>query len=78
MNILDVSKTIFELSKEDDTFIDHLYACGFMDIIKPGMLQTVGRFMTLEKGCQLKKIDFNKVIIYFKQKGYMIKENSNE
>lgn len=33
-----------------------LYDLGFTDLIKPGMLQSVGRFMTLEKGSKLKGI----------------------
>ncbi|WP_148134719.1 DUF1858 domain-containing protein [Candidatus Formimonas warabiya] len=30
---------------------------GFTDITKPGMLASVGRFMTIPKGAALKKLD---------------------
>jgi hypothetical protein len=40
---------------------------GFHDIAKPGMLQTVGRFMTLSKGIALKKVSMETVEQTFMQ-----------
>ena len=43
---------------------------GFKDIIKPGMLQSMGKIMTIEKGAKAKNIDWNLVIKIFKEHGY--------
>jgi len=43
---------------------------GFKDIVKPGMLQTAGRVMTLKKGAALKKIDWETMRDMFKQYGF--------
>ena len=43
---------------------------GFKDIVKPGMLQTAGRVMTLEKGAMLKRIDWETMKVTFKKNGF--------
>ena len=45
---------------------------GFMDILKPGMLQTAGRVMTLKKGAALKKLDWSTILAVFNKNGYEI------
>jgi hypothetical protein len=39
------------------------------------MLQTVGRFMTLKQGSQMKKIPLEDIIKAFKEQGYHIVED---
>jgi hypothetical protein len=52
---------------------------GFKDIVKPGMLQSVGRFMTLDKGAKAKHIEWEKIEQIFENHGYVIdKENEHE
>ena len=41
---------------------------GFSDIAKPGMLESVGRFMTIPKGAALKKIPLADVRAYYESK----------
>jgi hypothetical protein len=53
---------------------DILFDLGFKDIVKPGMLQTVGRFMTIQKGAELKNIALTQVKETFNQHGYEITE----
>ncbi|MBU1142730.1 MAG: DUF1858 domain-containing protein [Firmicutes bacterium] len=53
---------------------DILFDLGFKDIVKPGMIQTVGRFMTLSKGAELKGISLDLIKKTFNQHGYDIKE----
>lgn len=45
---------------------------GFEDITKPGMLNTVGRFMTIPKGAAMKGISLAKVKEVFEEKGFKI------
>lgn len=52
--------SIYTLVKSYPEAADVMKKLGFLDIVKPGMLQTVGRVMTLEKGCKMKKIDYAK------------------
>lgn len=47
---------------------------GFTDITKPGMLQTVGRFMTIPKGAKGKNIDLEDVENELMSQGYHINE----
>lgn len=58
---------------------DIMVKLGFSDIIKPGMLQSVGRIMTIEKGVKSKKMDWPFVKSIFKEYGYLIiREDENE
>lgn len=45
---------------------------GFHDILKLGMLQSVGRFMTIEKGARMKNIEWALIEETFKKHGYLL------
>ncbi len=45
---------------------------GFSDILKPGMLQTAGRFMTISKGAVLKRLSLDQIKESLSAKGYEI------
>lgn len=47
---------------------------GFKDILKPGMLQTAGRMMTLKKGAVLKRIEWTRIRDMFEKNGYELEE----
>ena len=72
--ILDLNKTIFELSQEDPEIIEIMKENGFVDISKSGMLNTAGRIMTIPKGARMKKINIDHIKEVFKNKGYTIIE----
>lgn len=72
--VIDLNKTVFELSRDYPEMIEILDELGFHDIIKPGMLQTVGRFMTLPKGATMKKISLELIKHVLMEKGYKILE----
>lgn len=74
MKELDLSKTIYELAKNDSEFINHMVTLGFEGVVEGVTLQTVGRVMTLRKGAKVKKIPIEEVVDYFKKQGYNIKE----
>lgn len=53
-------------------FVQIMYDCGFTRIKIPGLLNTVGRVMTIPLGAQAMKIDLAKVKQAFEDKGYKV------
>ncbi len=72
--VIDFSKTVFELCKADKQVINILADLGFKDILKPAMLSTAGRFMTIPKGAAFRKIEMDKIKKAFLAKGYKIRQ----
>ena len=68
--VVDFNKTVFELCSADPNIANILAEIGFTDILKPGMLKTAGRFMTIPKGAAMKKIDLEYVKEQFAGRGY--------
>lgn len=64
--------TIFELTNQYPNIKEILFELGFSDIIKPGMMQTAGRVMTLEKGSKMKKIPIEVIEQKFSEYGYSL------
>lgn len=69
---LDLTKTVYELCSEYPELPDILAEIGFTDIIKPGMITTVGRFMTIPKGAQAKKLDLDIIKKNLMDHGYRV------
>ncbi|MEO3944168.1 DUF1858 domain-containing protein [Gorillibacterium sp. CAU 1737] len=69
-----MKESIYDLAGRHPEAIEIMVELGFRDIAKPGMLQTAGRFMTLEKGIRLKKKDAEEVKDAFRQRGFQIME----
>ena len=74
--IIDFKKTVYELCSDDPDIANILAGAGFRDIVKPGMLTTAGRFMTIPKGSALKDKNIETVKQIFEEHGYKIKEGS--
>lgn len=72
--IIDFSVPIKKLADEYPDFVQIMYDCGFTRIKIPGLLNTVGRVMTIPLGAQAMKIDLNKIKQAFEQKGYKVIE----
>lgn len=72
--ILDFKKSVYELNSLYPDVSDILFELGFKDIVKPGMLKTAGRIMTIPKGAAMKKLDLEEVKKAFIKKGFFIKE----
>ena len=45
---------------------------GFKEIVKPLMLKTVGKVMTLKAGASMRKIDLLDLIETLEEKGYKV------
>lgn len=71
--MIDLSKTVFEICNNDPEVIGILNELGFTDITRPSMLNTAGRWMTIPKGADLKKIGLDKIIAAFQAHNYQIK-----
>ena len=67
---INLTKSVYELCREDPDIIEIMKALGFDKIAAPGMLNTAGRFMTLPKGAAMKGIPMEKVREAFAEKGY--------
>jgi len=48
--IIDLKKSVYNLAQDYPEIKEIMQELGFVDIIKPGMLNTAGRFVTLPKG----------------------------
>jgi hypothetical protein len=69
---IDLAKSVYELCNQYPELPEILVSIGFQDIIKPGMLATMGRFMTIPKGAIAKRIDLYTIIQKLKEHGYEV------
>ena len=72
LKVVDFRKTVFELCSTDSQVGEILALAGFADILKPGMLNTAGRFMKIPMGATLKRINLEAVKQLFTEYGYTI------
>lgn len=70
--LLDLDQTVHALCTQYPDLPELLQEAGFSDITKPGMLNTVGRFMTIPKGAAMKRIDLKQVRQLFEAHGYEV------
>ncbi|GAB6109800.1 DUF1858 domain-containing protein [Fusibacter bizertensis] len=75
MKVVHVNDTIYDLVTHHPELKKVLFELGFTDIVKPGMLSTVGKFMTLSKGSRLKKIAIQEIVSKFDECGFELKED---
>jgi len=69
---LDLSASVHDLCTQHPDLVAALRDLGFVDIVKPGMLATAGRLMTLPKGTALKKIDMGTIATALEKHGYAV------
>ncbi len=72
--VLDLDASVYVLCEKYPELKEVLHDLGFTDIIKPGMLSTMGRFMTLTKGSAMKHIPIETVVTTLKEHGYDVLE----
>lgn len=71
--IIDFSKSVNDICKEYPEVIDIMQELGF-ESLSPAMLATAGRFMTIPKGAQMKKLDLEMIKEEFRRRGFEVKE----
>lgn len=69
---IDLRRPLYEVVQEYPEVVDIMVTLGFKEIKAPGMLQTAGRYMTIEKGAKLKKIPLEQVSAGFQAAGFQI------
>lgn len=69
-----LSKSIFEICKENPEVIEIMKELGFDNIGNPAMLNTAGRFMTISKGAAMKNISLEHIKDVFINKGFIMIE----
>ena len=69
---IDLSRSIHDICTEYPDAVEIMRALGFQDITKPGMLNTAGRFMTIQKGAAMKSISLDKIKEAFEEKGFKV------
>ncbi len=72
--VLQLSQSVYELCKQYPELPQILHELGFTDITKPGMLASVGRFMTLPKGAIAKKMDLEVIKQHLEKNGFVVKD----
>jgi hypothetical protein len=70
---IDLKMTVNELVKAYPEIVEIMKELGFENITDPKMLATVGRFMTIEKGAAMKRIDLETIKETFGKRGFEIK-----
>ena len=71
--ILDLSRTVYDLCRENPEVIDIMKDLGFESITDPVMLNSAGRFVTIPKGAVMKGIELGKIKEEFIRRGYSIR-----
>lgn len=71
--IIDFSKPVYDISKDNPEVIEIMKTLGFENITNPAMLNTAGRFMTIAKGAEMKNLDLDIIKEAFIKKGYNVK-----
>lgn len=72
MKIVDLSKTLFQLTEENPELIDILKDLGFAGAANPVMRNTHGRIMTLNAGIEKLGLDKDSVVKKLKEAGYEV------
>lgn len=68
--IIGINQTISDIVQKYPEVSLIMQQLGFTDIIKPMMLKTAGKYMTLEKGARLKKKDIEDIKKKFEENGF--------
>lgn len=70
--ILNLDKSVYDICTVYPEVADIMKELGFESIAAPGMLRTAGRFMTIPKGAQMKKISLKNIEQIFREKGFEV------
>ncbi|NLN47406.1 MAG: DUF1858 domain-containing protein [Clostridiaceae bacterium] len=67
---IDLGHSVHDLCTHYPELKEILHGLGFVDILKPGMLQTAGRFMTLPNGARMKGIPLDVLRARLEEAGF--------
>ena len=69
---IDLTKTVFELTREYPDLIEIMAGLGFTEIRKEPVLHSVGKLMTLPKGAKMKKIPWKTLAKALEEEGFIL------
>jgi len=69
---IDLRESVYDIATKYPDIVGMMVGLGFTDLEKPGMLKTVGRFMTIPKGAKMKNIDLELVKQKMRDMGYAV------
>jgi hypothetical protein len=72
MKEITLKKSIYELCSSYPELIPIMKELGFVNITKPGMLQSMGKIMTIPKGCRTMRIPLEQVRDHLSSHGFKI------
>ncbi|MBS3938269.1 MAG: DUF1858 domain-containing protein [Peptococcaceae bacterium] len=70
MKQVSAKDSIYKLAFDYPEIVVIMVELGFRDITLPGMLQTVGRVMTLEKGSKVKGVPMSRIKEVLREHGF--------
>lgn len=73
--MIDLNKSVYELVTNYPEIGDVLYNIGLEDIKKPGILNTMGRFMTIPKGAAMKHVSLDEIIAELNKLGFEVRQD---
>ena len=71
-NTIDLNRTVHDLVHDYPQLVDIMASLGFKDITKSAALNTVGRIMTIPKGCDIKDIPLHTVVAKLRELGFEV------
>lgn len=74
MKRISLNDSIYKLSTNYPEIVGIMVRIGFSDIEKPGMINTVGRVMTINKGAKMKRLDLAHIKAVFSEEGFEFEE----
>ncbi len=69
---IDLNETVYAICSQYPETKEILARLGFRDIAKPGILNTVGKFMTIPRGASMRSIELSQVISALQAAGFTI------
>ena len=70
MRKIDLTKSVYELTKEYPQLIEIMAQLGFKEITKKAMLNSVGKLTTIPKGAKMKGIPMERIVSVFRENGF--------
>lgn len=67
---IDLSKSVYELTKAYPELIELLAELGFTEITKKAMLNSVGRLTTIPKGAKMKNVSMIDIVTTLMSNGF--------
>ncbi|MBS7644613.1 MAG: DUF1858 domain-containing protein [Candidatus Bathyarchaeia archaeon] len=72
MKVINLNKSVYDLTQEYPELIEILKDLGFLGIGNPIVRRTIGRVTTIPEGCRKQGKDLEEVISKLREKGFQV------